>query len=255
MPAEKEYLPRCAMSVHAHPDDQEFTVGGTLAKWARAGCRVVAVTVTNGDSGSNDPAHNAAYKPTLAALREAEQAAANRTLGIQETVFMRYPDGELEPSLALRKDLTRLIRIHRPDVLVIGDPQAVFYGSGYINHPDHRAAAQAALYAAFPSAGTRLIFTDLLEAGCEPHNVRRVYIHGAEKPDTWVDIAASLETKIAALDKHVSQLGGLDTHKLLREWAAEEGREHGLACAEAFKVMLLQEEEGEEDPRENPEQP
>jgi len=242
---EKEFLPRVAMSIHAHPDDQEFTVAGTLARWARLGCRVVSVIVTSGDAGSNDPARDAAYKPELASLREAEQSAANQVLGIAETVFLRYPDGELEPTIALRRDLTQLIRVHKPEAVVIGDPQAVFYGNGYINHPDHRAAAQAALYAAFPSAGTRLIFTDLLEAGHEPHNVKRVYIHGSEKPDTWVDITGTLDVKITALKKHVSQLGDWDPDKMIREWAKEEGKDHGLEYAEAYKVMVLEEEKPE----------
>ena len=241
--SEKEFLPKTAMSIHAHPDDQEFTVAGTLAKWARAGCEVVSVIVTSGEAGDNDQAHDAAYKPALAKLRENEQRAANALLGIQETIFLHYPDGELEPTLNLRRDLTRLIRLHIPEAVVIGDPQGVFYGNGYINHPDHRAAAQAALYAVFPSAGTRLIFTDLLEAGHEPHNAKRLYVHGAEKSDTWVDIGDTIGVKIAALKKHVSQLGDWDPEKMLREWAAEEAKEHGMEYAEAYKVMLLVDEE------------
>lgn len=240
---EQEYIPRSAMSVHAHPDDQEFTVAGTLAKWAATGCRVTSVIVTSGDAGSNDPAHDRAYKPALAAIREREQRAANALLGIAETVFMGQPDGELEPTVALRKELTRLIRAHRPEVVVTGDPQALFYGSGYINHPDHRAAAQMALYAAFPSAGSRLLFADLLEEGYEPHNVRRVYIHGSEKPDTWVDIGGTVDLKLAALRQHASQLGDWNPEEMLREWAREEGQAGGLACAEAFKVMILEEQE------------
>jgi LmbE family N-acetylglucosaminyl deacetylase len=139
-----EYLPQKVMSIHAHPDDQEFTVAGTLAKWAAAGCEVISVVITSGDAGSNDPTHDASYKPELARLREGEQNAANDLLGVKQTIYLHYPDGELEPTLALRKELTKLIRTHKPDVVVTGDPQAVFYGNGYINHPDHRAAAQAA---------------------------------------------------------------------------------------------------------------
>ena len=101
-----EYIPKIAMSIHAHPDDQEFTIGGTLAKWARAGCEIISVVITSGDSGSNDPAKDGSHKKELADLREQEQLAANAVLGIKETVFLRYPDGELEPTLALRKDLT-----------------------------------------------------------------------------------------------------------------------------------------------------
>jgi len=239
----REYLPQKAMSIHAHPDDQEFTVAGTLAKWAQAGCEIISVTITSGDAGCNDPTKDGRYKPELAQLREGEQSAANAVLGVTESLFLRYPDGELEPTLPLRKELARLIRLHKPDVVVTGDPQGVFYGNGYINHPDHRAAAQSALYATFPSAGTRLIFTDLLAAGYEPHNVKRVYIHGSEKADTWVDIQETIQQKIEALRKHVSQLGDWDPEKMIREWAADEGKEHGLAYAEAFKVMLLVEDE------------
>lgn len=240
-----EFIPKRAMSIHAHPDDQEFTVAGTLAKWARASCELTSVIITSGDAGSNNPAHDEAYKPVLAKLREKEQLAANKTIGVRETIFLHHPDGELEPTLALRKELTRLIRRFKPDAVVIGDPQGVFYGNGYINHPDHRAAAQAALYAVFPSAETRLIFTDLLRAGFEPHKVKRVYIHGSEKPDTWVDIASTLNVKLRALRKHKSQLGDWDPTKMMREWAAEEGKEKGLKYAEAFKVMVNEEPQPE----------
>jgi LmbE family N-acetylglucosaminyl deacetylase len=240
---EKEYIPKSAMSIHAHPDDQEFTVAGTLAKWAAARCEIVSVIITDGAAGSNAPSHAADYKPTLAAIREEEQRAANDILGIKETIFMGQLDGELEPSVALRREVTKLIRRYKPDVVVIGDPQAVFYGDGYINHPDHRAAAQIGLYAAFPSAGSRLLFVDLLKEGYEPHNVKRVYIHGSEKPDTWVDISETIDTKIAALKMHVSQLGDWDPEKMVREWAEQEGKEKGLAYAEAYKVMILEEQE------------
>jgi LmbE family N-acetylglucosaminyl deacetylase len=246
MSEEKEFIPKIAMSIHAHPDDQEFTVGGTLAKWAAAGCEIISVTITSGDAGNNDPDKDGAYKPALAQLREAEQTAANETLGIQTSIFLRYPDGELEPTIALRKELARLIRQYKPDVVVTGDPQGVFYGNGYINHPDHRAAAQSALYATFPSAGTRLIFTDLLEAGYDPHNVKRVYIHGSEKPDIRVDISGTIDKKIAALKMHVSQVGEWEEmEKVIRDWAAEDGKEHGMEYAESYKVMILVEDRPE----------
>jgi LmbE family N-acetylglucosaminyl deacetylase len=243
MSDEKEYIPKRVMSIHAHPDDQEFTVAGVLGKWAKAGCEIASVIITSGDAGSNEPGRDDTYKPELARLREDEQRAANAVLGIKETVFLHYPDGELEPTLALRKELTRHIRRFKPDTVVIGDPQGVFYGNGYINHPDHRAAAQAALYAVFPSSETRLIFTDLLAEGCEPHKVKRVYVHGSEKSDTWVDITGAIDIKIAALRKHASQLGDWDPEKMVREWAAEDAKDHGTQYAEAYKVMILEDEE------------
>jgi LmbE family N-acetylglucosaminyl deacetylase len=239
--SETEFIPKLAMSIHAHPDDQEFTVAGTLARWVQAGCEVVSVIVTSGEAGSNDSNTRLDDKAILARLREKEQSEANTLLGLHETVFLHFPDGELEPSLNLRRELTRLIRRFKPEVVVTGDPQGVFYGNGYINHPDHRAAAQAALYAVFPSAETRLIFTDLLAEGYEPHKVKRLFIHGSEKPDLWVDIVDTIDLKINALKKHTSQLGEWDPEKMIREWAEEEGKDHGFHYAEAFKVMILSE--------------
>jgi LmbE family N-acetylglucosaminyl deacetylase len=238
-----EYIPKRAMSIHAHPDDQDFTVAGILAKWARAGCEIISVIITSGDSGSNDPAHDASYKPVLAELREDEQRAANDTLGVTETIFLRYPDGELEPTIALRKELTRLIRQFKPDAVVTGNPEGWFYGDEYLNHPDHRAAAQAACEAAFPSAGSRLMFVDLLSAGYEPHDVKRLYIHGTDKSNTWVDITDTLDIKIKALQQHVSQVKADEVEKWMREWAEEEAREKEMKYAESYKVMILKKDE------------
>ncbi len=240
-----EYLPKIAMTIQAHPDDQEFGVGGTLAKWARAGTRIISVVITSGDSGSNDPAKDGSHKQALAELREKEQLAANAVLGVQETIFLRYPDGELEPTIQLRKDLTRLIRQHKPDTVLSGNPEAWFYGNDYVNHPDHRAAAQAACTAVFPSAGSRLMFTDLLAAGYEPHDVSRLYIHGSEKSDTWIDISETLEVKIKALQQHVSQVPVDEVGKWMTEWAAEEAKDKGMQYAESYRVMILKREEAD----------
>ena len=241
-----EYTPKSAMSIHAHPDDQEFSIGGTLAKWAKAGCQITSVTITSGDSGSNDPTKEGSYKTELAALREGEQRAANAVLGVKESVFLRYPDGELEPTIALRKELTRIIRQYKPDVVLIGNPEAWFYGNEYVNHPDHRAAAQAACEAVFPSAGTRLIFTGLLEAGYEPHNVKKLYVHGTEKPDTWVDISESMDIKVKALQQHASQIPVDEVEKWMKDWAREDAKDKDFEYAESYRVMKLSEEESEQ---------
>jgi LmbE family N-acetylglucosaminyl deacetylase len=240
----KEYpIPASAMSIQAHPDDQDFTIAGTLAHWAKAGCRVVSVVITSGDSGSNDTDCTELNRAELARLREAEQSAANAVLGVQETVFLHYQDGVLQPTMELRKDLTRLIRRHRPEVVICGDPTARFYGDDYINHPDHRAAADAACDAVFPSAETRMIFTDLLDEGLEPHKVKRLYISGSEKSNTWVDISDTIELKIQALQQHVSQVGGWkELPEEMRRWAASAGEGHDLAYAEGFRVMVLAED-------------
>ncbi|WKZ36128.1 MAG: PIG-L deacetylase family protein [Anaerolineales bacterium] len=242
---ENEYIPKTAMSIHAHPDDQEFSVGGTLAKWARAGCEIISVVITSGDSGSNDSTKGAEYKPELARLRETEQLAANEVLGTTQTVFLRHPDGELEPTMELRRELTLLIRKYKPDVVLSGNPEAWFYGNEYINHPDHRAAARAACEAVFPSAGSRLMFADLLAEGFEPHEVKHLYVHGMDNPDTWVDISGTIEVKIAALQKHASQVPVDEVDKWMREWAKEEAKDKEFEYAEAYRVMVLKSDEVE----------
>ena len=172
--------------------------------------------------------------------REVEQTAANNVIGVKETVFLRYPDGELQPTIELRRELTRLIRIHKPDVVLAGNPEAWFYGNEYVNHPDHRAAAQAACEAVFPSAGTRLIFTDLLKAGYEPHNVKRLYVHGTDKPDTWVDISETIDIKVKALQQHASQVPVDEVEKWMKDWAKEDAKEKDFEYAESYRVMILQ---------------
>jgi LmbE family N-acetylglucosaminyl deacetylase len=227
------------MSIHAHPDDQEFTVGATLAKWARAGSHIVTVCITSGNGGSNQFTPDTMTRAALGPIREVEQRNACNVLGVQDLEFLRYDDGMLEPTIALRRQLARLIRRHRPDAILCGDPTVHYYGSTYLNHPDHRAAASAALDAAFPSAGTRLIFPELLDEGLTPHAVRQIFIHGSEHPDVFIDITETLPIKLAALREHHSQLGGrVDLTEMMTNWAKEQGASHGIP-AEAFKLMTL----------------
>lgn len=231
--------PDRVLSIHAHPDDQEFTVAGTLATWARGGSTIVTVCITSGGAGSNRYTPSDMTRERLLPIREDEQRSAGRILGVAETVFLGYEDGTLEPSIALRRDLSRLIRRYRPEAVVCGDPTVRFYGNFYLNHPDHRAAADAALDAVFPSAGTRFIFPELLDEGLEPHQVRTVFIHGSPKPDTFIDIAGALDVKLAALRAHRSQMGEWDPAEMITQWAREQGRPRRLKAAEAFRRMAL----------------
>jgi len=231
--------PASVLSVHAHPDDQEHTVSGTLVKWARSGSAVVSVCITSGGAGSNEFTPPDMTREALAALREDEQRNACHVQGIRDVVFLRYPDGMLEPTIALRRDLTRVIRRYRPEAVVCGDPTMRFYGNGYINHPDHRAASDATLDAVFPSAGTRLIFPELLDEGLMPHEVKSVFIFGSRHADTFVDIADTLAVKLAALKEHRSQMGTWDPTEMITGWAREQGARKGLEAAEAFRHMRL----------------
>lgn len=227
---------RTVLCISAHPDDNEFTIGGTVARWAREGRRVVFCLVTTGGAGTNEHTPDPAG---LIPVRERETRAAAEILGVREVVFLGYQDGVVEPTLGLRRDLTRVIRRVRPDVLVCADPTVRFYGNEYLNHPDHRAVASAALDAAFPSAETRAIFPELLGEGLEPHQVREIWISGAERPDTFVDVDDTLAIKCAALRAHASQVGSGDwVEKLLRGWAAAAGKTVGVASAEAFRRMV-----------------
>jgi len=224
------------LGIFAHPDDAEFTVAGSVALWASQGSQIIYCIVTNGGAGSNDPNQSL---DELVRTRQAEQTAACAVLGVQDVIFLNYPDGVLEPALGLRRDLTRIIRRLKPDRVVCGDPSVLFYGDGYINHPDHRAAAEAALYAVFPSAPTRPIFPELLAEGLEPHQVKEVYMTSdAAHVNTYVDISETMARKIEALRCHKSQVDPGDG-QWLRDWAAEDGKAAGMPYAEAFRVMKL----------------
>jgi len=237
--AKEPSAPARVLSIHAHPDDQEFTVAGTLAKWARAGSAIASVCITSGNAGSNEYTPLEMTREALAPIREDEQREACRLLGIAEVIFMRYEDGALTPTIALRRDLTRIIRRFRPDAVVCGDPTVRFYGQNYMNHPDHRVAADVALDAVFPSAETRLIFPELLAEGLEPHKVRSVFIHGAERPDTYIDIGDTLDVKLSALKAHQSQMGKWDPTEMITAWAKQQGAKKKMAAAESYRLMRL----------------
>src|SRR5437867_8590234 len=225
------------LCISAHPDDNEFTIAGSVARWAREGRDVVFCLVTTGGSGTNEHTPD---NTGLIPIRERESWDAAKILGVKDIVFLGYQDGIVEPTIALRRDLTRVIRRVRPHVVVCGDPTMRWYGSEYLNHPDHRAVASAALDAVFPSSETRVIFQELLAEGLEPHKVKEVWISGALPPDAWIDIGDTLATKCASLKAHVSQVGkGEWVDGLLRGWAVRDGKQAGVEHAEAFRRMVL----------------
>jgi len=224
--------------IAAHPDDIEFGAGGSAAVWSAAGATVSYCVVTNGAAGSNDIEVD--YE-TLAARRQEEQIEAARLVGVHDVHFLGYSDGTLEPTIALRRELTRLIRRLRPDRVVIMDPTTVLVqndGFSYINHPDHRASAEAALYAIFPSAESRPIFPELLAEGLEPHHVNEVYLMLTEKANTAVDITEFVEHKYQALLTHRSQLDE-SVIDMVRSWDAAAGQQANVAYAELFRVLTF----------------
>jgi LmbE family N-acetylglucosaminyl deacetylase len=228
--------PERAMVIVAHPDDAEFGASGTVAKWARAGAAITYVICTDGSKGSNDPACDL---PTLIAMRHDEQRAAAEILGVQTVEFLDFPDGQLAASDELCRQLVRLIRRDRPEIVITQNPARNQALTLYVSHPDHLAAGEAAMRAIYPYAVTRPSFPELLAEGLEPHQVDEIYISGAPEPDTWIDISETIDLKIAALRAHRSQLGDWDVDTFIRRWARATGRARGYAYAEVFKSVRL----------------
>lgn len=240
MTANNLYIPESAMAIVAHPDDIEFSCAGTLARWARAGARISYILCTSGDAGIADPKLT---RQQAAQIREAEQTAAAQVIGASEVIFLREPDGLLQPTLELRKKLVREIRRFRPEVVICGDPTVVFANGTYINHPDHRAAATAALDAVFPAAGQPHVFEELAAEGLKPHKVRKVYVNVWGNGDTFVSIDETIDLKIDALKQHKSQMGGWDPSEMIRNWAAETARGKEMTYAESYRVITLMSDE------------
>ena len=242
------YIPKSALVIHAHPDDAEFTIGATLAKWAKAGCEITLLLITSGNVGTHDAKYT---RETLAQTREAEQLDVANLLGIKSVVFLRHDDCAVQPTLDLSRELVREIRARKPEVVLCGSPEGWFYGD-YINHPDHRAAGIAALEAVFPRAEMELFWP---EEG-PVHKVHAVYVHGTTEDNVAVDVTGWLEVKVAALKLHKSQLGDWDPTEMITQWATAEAKafrkrmkkqgvkvkaDDGskLTCVETFRVMTL----------------
>lgn len=240
----QNYIPERAMFIFAHPDDIEFSVAGTAVKWARGGSDITYVVITDGNVGSHD---RNISRDELAEIRRAEQTAAAAVAGVERCLYLGYDDGLLEPSLPLRKQLVKLIRQYKPNVVVCGDPTAVLRG-GRINHPDHRAAATAAIDAVFPASEMHLLYSEFEEEGITPHKVNYVYISTYQEPDFFVDISETIETKLAALRAHTSQLGDWDPEERIRQRAEQIGKQVGLKYAEGFRRVTLQAIIEEEEP-------
>lgn len=191
------------MVIVAHPDDPEFFCGGTIALWCANGTEMTYLILTNGNKGSDDPAMT---PEKLSATRRQEQQAAADLLGVKQVIYFDEPDGELEPSLPLRRRVVAEIRRHQPDVIITQDPTRYFYADVSINHADHRAAGAVATDAVFPAARNRMYHPELLAEGLEPHVVKEVYLAGTDHPNRWVNITEVFDHKVQAICCHASQV-------------------------------------------------
>jgi LmbE family N-acetylglucosaminyl deacetylase len=224
--------------VVSHPDDAEFGAGPTIALLSAGGARVDYVVTTDGGKGTEDPSVSSEQ---LSATRRSEQRAAADLLGVTEIVHLDYPDGYLQPTLDLRRDITRQIRRFRPDLVITQNPQRRLDHNPYIGHPDHLATGEATLAAVYPAARDRFNFPELLAEGLEPWKVRQVLLTGVEEPNLWLDVADTFELGLRALRAHASQLeGDRDLEELMRDRAREVGAPQGIGLAQAFLSILIE---------------
>jgi LmbE family N-acetylglucosaminyl deacetylase len=232
-----ERLVERVLVVTAHPDDVDFGAGGTIAGLTDAGVEVGYCIVTNGDAGGFDPA---TPRNEIAGIRQREQSMAAKVLGVNTLVFLGYPDGAVQATLELRKDISREIRRFKPDVVITQNPNWDFtriYGS----HPDHRYTGEAAMCAVYPDARNPFTFTELVDEGFEPHAAWQVWIMGGPNPNKFVDTTAQFDRKIEALLCHQSQHQNPDGMAgRVRGWNEQLAAAGGLpagATAEAFLVV------------------
>jgi LmbE family N-acetylglucosaminyl deacetylase len=225
--------------IAAHPDDVDFGLAGTVATWTDAGIEVVYCIVTNGDAGGSDASVSRA---DMAVLRQTEQTAAAKCVGVSDLRFLGYPDGRVEASLDLRRDLARVIRQVRPDRVTCPSPERN-YARIPTSHPDHRAVGSAALDAVYPDARNPFAFPELAADGLEPWTVHQVWISGGPQPNRFVDITDTFDRKIAALRAHESQTGHMDNlAEMLRGWVSMSAELGGLPkgrLAEAFQTIEI----------------
>jgi len=222
------------MVVTAHPDDSEFGAAGTVAKMVKDGREVTYVVVTNGNKGSGD---RSMTSERLAEIREREQRAAARVLGVERVEFLGYPDCEVEDTRDLRRDVTREIRRWRPDLLITMNPFRTT--NLYASHRDHRIVAGVVLDCVYPLARDHMSFPELMPEH-EPHKVREVYVMQWEQPQLVVDITDTIDLKLKAVACHQSQVGDFAAvEKRVRERSAKIGQPKGYAYAEAYDQLVL----------------
>lgn len=221
----------------AHPDDPEFFCGATLARWARAGHKVNYYLLTCGDKGFNDSTSAEMTTDELCRIRHDEQRAAADVIGAQAVHFLDRPDGYLIPDLDLRRDIVRVIRKMKPDILVTCDPQTLFATYG-INHPDHRAAGQVVLDAVFPAAGNKEYFPELLKEGHQPHMPKEVWCSLTNQPNVVLDITETWPIKLEALLHHKTQIGDVDKFKeRMKSRHTEDSTDENPRYEEKFRVV------------------
>jgi LmbE family N-acetylglucosaminyl deacetylase len=233
-----DFIPKIVLGIAAHPDDLDFSASGSFAKWAKAGADVYYLIITDGSKGTDD---RSLTSKDLIKIRQQEQINASKAVGAKDVFFLNYPDGMLEVTMDLKRDIVRVIRTIRPDTVVTTDPTVVYeLGWNFVNHSDHRAAGQAAIDSVFPLARDFLVFPELLEKeALEPHKVKNLLLVNFTKANLVVDISSTIEQKLAALRAHVSQISE-ESIKMVTERSKKMAEENGLEYSERFvKIEVM----------------
>lgn len=222
----------------AHPDDPEFFCGGTLAIWSKEGHEIAYCLLTKGDKGINEKFRGS---ENIKQLRIDEQYQAAKTLGIRNITFLENEDGYLTPNLALRKEVTRVIRNEKPTIVVTCDPTNYYLRDSYINHPDHRAAGQVVIDAVFPAAQNELFFPELIsDEGLNPHHVNEVWISLAKEPNVFIDVTNTWEIKVEALLNHRSQIGEKEKFlERMRSRRTDDSTDENPRYEESFRRIVF----------------
>ncbi|HEX8226710.1 MAG TPA: PIG-L deacetylase family protein [Candidatus Saccharimonadales bacterium] len=230
-----DWTPKVALGVAAHPDDLDFGMAGTIARWASKGCEIYYLILTNGNKGSSDPDCDPAE---LIRCRQEEQRAAAQKLGVKDVYFHDYEDGMLEVTMDLKRDIVRAIRRVRPEAVLTMDPGMLYCAErDFVNHPDHRAAGQATLDAVFPLARDHLSFPEIArDEGLAPHKTATVLLFNMERSNYAVDVSEHIGQKMDALAAHVSQMQDLQlVQDRLKSYASDAGEAIGADYAELFQ--------------------
>lgn len=222
--------PLTLMAIMAHPDDIDFGSAGSIAKWCAEGWTVYYVLATSGDKGT----HGEMTPQELAALREEEQRAAARVLGVKEVIFLGYPDGFLFATPELRGEIVRLLRVYKPDVVLTFDGFRPSF-----NHNDHRNIGIAVRDAVYPAVRDHLYYPEHAEEGLGAVKVNEILLTGAQDPNYFVDISDFLEKKVDAMLCHASQIHTHDRDELLKQMRERGKRPGRRGLVESFKRVRI----------------
>ena len=225
------------LAIAAHPDDLDFSSAGTIAKLAKEGNEIFYLIISDGSKGSHKVGFGG---KKLADVRKKEQKEAAEFLGVKGVFFLGLKDGEIENTRSLRKEIVRLVRKVKPDIVFSFDPANLGFENPFRSHRDHRMAGEAVFDAIYPAAGNVSFFPELIRQGYKPHEIKEIWFFGSPKPNKFIDISQTIAKKIKDLSFHKSQIKDInEVEKRIKSWARKSGAKKGIKYAEAFRVVKM----------------